>query len=182
MTWAMRTLRSFVFGSLAGLFALGGVAPRAEAHDGPPYPVLTDRATRYGRLSAWGDPDVGTGTFWIDLERTGERELEDAEVTVAVQPVDGRLPAQAHAARLVQKASGARRYLCHVPFDAVGTWSLRIDLAGALGREESEVKVEVTPPGQGPVLDFVIYSFPFAVAGALFIVAMVRRRAAGGRA
>jgi len=172
VTRPVRPLRS----PLLGLLALAAAAPRAEAHDGPPYPVITDRTTRYGRLSAWGDPDVGTGTFWIDLERAGARELEDVEVSVAVQPVDGRLPAQERAARLVQKAPGARRYLCEVQFDAAGTWWLRARASGALGREEVEVKVEVTPPGQGPVLDFVIYSFPFVTAGVLFILAMVRRR------
>jgi hypothetical protein len=161
---------------LLGLLALATAEPRASAHDGPAYPIMVDRPTRYGRLSVWGDPDVGTGIFWIILERSGAAPSGGAEVSLAVRPVDGRLEARSYPARPTQETPGDHRFRGEVQFDARGMWWLRVDLSGSQGREAVEEKVEVTPPGQGPVLDFVLHSFPFVAVGGLFILAMVRRR------
>ena len=159
---------------LAGLLAL--VSADAPAHEGPPYPIVVDRPTRYGRLSVWGDPDVGTGTFWIDLEPSGGAPLPDARVSVAVRPADGRLPEREYSARSTRAVPEDHRFQCEVEFDALGAWSLRIDLAGSQGVEAVEERIEVTLPGQGPVLDLMLYSFPFLVVGVLFILTMVRGR------
>ncbi|HVE87668.1 MAG TPA: hypothetical protein VND93_32645 [Myxococcales bacterium] len=150
-------------------FILGLIALGAEAHDGPPYPILVDRQTRHGRMSVWADPDLGTGTFWIYLEPAANAPLVNG-VTVTVQR-PGR-QAQSCAGRLVHQAKDEQRFQCEVQFDELGTWRAHIQLPG----EEVEQDVEVTPPGQGPVLDFILYLFPFVAVGALFILAMVRRR------
>jgi hypothetical protein len=43
-------------------------------------------------------------------------------------------------------------------------------------RGEAATDVEVTPPGQGPVLDFVLYLFPFVAVGVILVRAIVARR------
>lgn len=161
---------------LLGLLALVGAEPRAPAHDGPPYPVIVDAPTRYGRLSAWGDPDVGTGTFWIDLEPASGVPPGDARVSVSARPADGGLEAPRCDARSIQATDEVHRFQCEVELGAPGPWMLRIDLSGDRGQDAVERPVEVTLPGQGPVLDFILYAFPFAAVGVLFILAIVRRR------
>lgn len=163
------------------LLALAGAAPRAQAHRGPPYPIVVDRVTGHGTLSVWADPDVGTGTFWITLEPSadGGAPAEDSAVQVYVQPLDRSAPALGRPATLTRQSPGDRRFEVEVPFASLGPWWVRFDLSGSRGTESVEQRVEVTPPGQGPVLDFILYLFPFAAVGFLFILAMIRRGRAG---
>lgn len=175
--------RRSVLGSVL-LVALG-VGP-AAAHDGPPYPILVDRATGPVLLSVWADPDVGTGTFHVYLEPLADQPLpEHCAVEILVQPVDGRLLERGFTAEPLRRRTGRQHHLGEVEFDAVGEWTARfvIDCRGRRG--EAGTVVEVTPPGQGPVLDFLLYLFPFVAIGALVVRALVvgrrgRRSAAGG--
>lgn len=168
----------------AALLAALAVGP-AAAHDGPPYPILVDRATGPVLLSVWADPDVGTGTFHVYLEPLGEAPLpERCAVEILVQPVNGRLVERGFAAEPLRRRTGRQHHLGEVEFDAVGEWTTRfvIDCEGRRG--EAGTVVDVTPPGQGPVLDFLLYLFPFAAIGALVVRALIvgrrgRRSAAG---
>jgi hypothetical protein len=166
---------------LLALVASAAAPPRAEAHDGPPYLIIVDRQTRHGRLSLWGDPDLGTGTFWVYLEPTADTPLaDDVTVRMTAQRAGRQAPvARSGEAQPVRRTAEEQRFQGEIPFDELGPWLLRIELTGARGSEAVEEVVEVTPPGQGPVLDFILYLFPFVAVGLLFILAMVRRR--GGR-
>src|SRR5688572_12373430 len=65
----------------------------ALAHEGPPYPIIVDKAAGPCMLSVWADPDVGTGTFFIILEpHEGGAIPPDIKVEIAVRPLSGRLP------------------------------------------------------------------------------------------
>lgn len=86
-----RTARGlrFLLAALAGAALAPGPL---HAHEGPPYPVLVDQRCGPYRVSVWGDPDVGTGTFFITLETPrGVRFVHPTTVRLAVAPVSGRL-------------------------------------------------------------------------------------------
>ena len=162
-------------GSLLTSLALAlACAPRAGAHEGPPYPILVDQTLGPAVASVWADPDVGTGTFFIILEpRQGDTLPEDIRVEVAVRPADGHAPEAAHAAER-EGVRGRAQYKAEVPFDAEGPWHVRVALRSPRGGGDIAADVEVTPPGLGR-WDLLIYLFPFLLVGALWLRAVTRR-------
>src|SRR5207248_8689403 len=71
-----------------------GPLPKAQGHDGPPFPIVEQR--RFGPyiVSVWTDPDVGPekGKFFVILKPAPGTELpEELDVKVCVQPKSGRL-------------------------------------------------------------------------------------------
>ncbi|MET0646060.1 MAG: hypothetical protein ABW208_05515 [Pyrinomonadaceae bacterium] len=147
---------------------------RAAAHEGPPYPILVDKSLGPSVASVWGDPDVGTGTFFIILEPApGDTLPEDIKVEIAVQPVGGRLAEAVHAAER-EGVRGRVQYKAEVPFDAEGPWHVRVRLQSSRGGGEISADVEVTPPGLGR-WDLLIYLFPFLLIGALWLRAVTKR-------
>lgn len=169
-------------------FALGaalalGAAP-ALAHDGPPYAILVDQPAGPYVLSVWADPDVGEGTFFVFLEPR-ERGFEvtgSVNVEIGVQPSSGRLPEALHGAARQKPRDGVERFEAKIPFDRAESWRVRVRVVSTAGGGEAATTVDVTPPGQGPVLDFVLYLFPFVAVGVLFVLAVRRGRAPAGRA
>jgi hypothetical protein len=105
---------------------LAAAAP-AAAHQGPPYAMFVDRAVGPYTLSVWGDPDVGTGTFYVIFEDAPPSL--DPTVEIAVRPLTGRLPEAAHPARR-QALRDRVQYLAEVPF-ADGLGPLDLALYGA---------------------------------------------------
>ena len=149
-------------------------AARAGAHEGPPYPILVDKTLGPSVASVWADPDVGTGTFFIILEpQRGETLPEDVEVDIVVRPADGRLPEATHAAER-EGVRGRVQFKAEVPFDAEGSWHVRVALRSTRGGGEVATDVEVTPPGLGR-WDLLLYLLPFLAVGALWLRAVTRR-------
>jgi hypothetical protein len=139
------------------------LAVPARAHEGPPYPVIVDRAVGPYRLSVWADPDVGTGTFFVTL-------APDAEARVSLQtwPSTRRLaPARYDGVR-----QRDRVYRIDVPFDREERWGVRVVVEGA---GEVEFEVAVTPPGYGR-WDLLVYFTPFLMLGGLWVAVAVKRR------
>ena len=165
-------------GALALLFSACLAAP-AAAHEGPPYPIVVDRTIGPVLLSVWSDPDVGTGTFHVYLEpgSDGRPLPRGCAVDVHVQPVGGRLPERGYRAERLRADADRQHYFGEVAFDAVGDWRTRVVVrCGAAGGGEAATVVAVTPPGQGPVLDFVLYLFPFVAIAVIFVRALIVRR------
>lgn len=166
--------------ALVALLALA--APPARAHEGPPYPILNDREAGPFLLSVWADPDVGIGTFYVYLEPLDDAPLPaDTTVRIHVQPVSERVPETAHDTSPRPARGDQLQFLGEVPFDSQEWWHVRLELASSRGGGAVATDVEVTPPGQGPVLDFALYLFPFVAVGFLFILAVVKRRRAPER-
>lgn len=159
--------------------ALGCVGP-ADAHEGPPYPVIVDQTIGPFLVSVWADPDVGTGTFFVYLEPPDDAAKMPAEnrVRVFVQPADRRIPEAGYDAVLQPRRAGRRLLVAEVPFETQERWRTRFVIDSERGGGETETEVEVTPPGsQGPLIDFMMFLFPFLAVGFLFFKAIMRRRA-----
>jgi hypothetical protein len=161
-------------GCVALLLALLA-APLARAHDGPPYPVLVDQTAGPYVLSVWADPDVGTGTFYIQLEPPpGGAVTEATTVELWVQPADGRSPEVRSLATRKASRDGVR-FTADARFDTEEWWRARFVLRGPQGTAEAETKVEVTPPGLGR-LDLLVYLAPFLAIAFLWARAALTRR------
>ncbi len=160
----------------AGLLLAFGA--HASAHEGPPYPIIVDKALGPCVLSVWSDPDVGTGTFFFILEPApGGRLPDDIRIEIGVRPVTGRLPEAVYAAER-EDQGGLVQFKALVPFDAEELWRVRVHLRSAQGGGEATTDVEVTPPGYGR-WDLLIYLLPFVAVGALWLRAIIKRRGRG---
>src|SRR5258707_5705674 len=64
----------------------------SAAHNGPPFPIITDQRVGPCVISLWTHPDLGTGTFWIMVDPPpGGTVPKDLKIQVGVQPVSKRL-------------------------------------------------------------------------------------------
>ena len=71
---------------------LGLCAQPAFAHNGPPFPIISDQTVGPVVLSLWTHPDVGTGTFFVLINPQRGKELpRDLKFSIGVTPVSGRL-------------------------------------------------------------------------------------------
>lgn len=150
----------------------------ASAHEGPPYPLFVDKNVGPYLVSAWADPDIGVGTFFVAAEppREGVR-AEGLAVEVCVRPASGRLAEECYAGR----RDGVRdraQFIAEVPFDRQEFWHARVVVRGSLGEGRAEADFEATPPGLGR-LDLLLYLSPFAAVGLLWLRAASRARRPG---
>jgi len=160
---------------LAGPWLLLAMTIPAAAHNGPPFPIITDRRVGPCVISLWTHPDVGTGTFWIMVDAPpGGAIPKDLKFEIGVQPVSRRLPEKLYAARL-DKMRGQVQYYVEVPFDAQELWRVHLLLDSSAGHGESTATVEVTPPGFGR-WDLLWYTSPFAAVAFLWFRALARKR------
>jgi hypothetical protein len=152
-----------------------GCSIEVRAHEGPPYPIVVDSRTGPCVVSVWGDPDVGTGTFFIILEpREGGELPEEISVSLGIQPVSNWQPEELHPASK-EAVKGRVQYKAEVPFPTEELWRIRLVLATSQGDGEITADVEVTPPGYGR-WDLLLYVFPFVAIGLLWLRAMLRGR------
>jgi len=144
-------------------------------HDGPPFPLLVDQQIGPYKISVWGDPDVGDGTFFIiPTAPSGESLPEDLKFQVSVQPASGRLPEVMYSAER-ENLRDQVQFKSVVKFDAQELWRVRVVMQSGKGSGESFLTVEPTPPGYGR-WDLLIYLVPFLAVGFLWVVAMIRKR------
>jgi hypothetical protein len=163
------------------LLVAAALAPArpVRAHYGPPFPILTDRRVGPYVVSVWADPNIGTGFFYVLLDAApGARLPARTRVRIAIQPVSKRLPEVLYELA-PQPARQGQRFYTSVQFDRGELWRTRVVIASSAGGGELATEVEPTPAGVLGPLGSLIYVFPFAGVGFLWIKAALRRRAAG---
>jgi hypothetical protein len=166
----LRALRSL----LAPMFALIFVST-AGAHNGPPFPIISDQRVGPCIVSLWTHPDVGTGTFFVMVDAApGSKIPGDLKIDLGIQPVSGRLAEVIYPTRR-ENLRGQVEFKTEVNFDAQEFWRARLMLHSAQGNGEASASVEATPPGFGR-WDLLLYLLPFAGVGFLwFKAASVKR-------
>ena len=72
--------------SLLGSIGLAVLcAPRAAAHNGPPFPIITDQRIGPYTVSLWTHPDLGTGTFFVLINPpSGGVIPKDLKIQIAI--------------------------------------------------------------------------------------------------
>ncbi len=145
------------------------------AHDGPPIAITVDQQVGPYKLSVWGDPDVGDGTFFIIPTASADAPLPaDLKFQIGVQPVSGRLGEVMYSTER-EKLRDQDQYKGVVKFDAQEMWRVRVLVDSSKGSGEAIFTVEATPPGYGK-WDLLIYFLPFLAIGSLWVLAIVRKR------
>ena len=175
-------------GRLAIVIALLALAwPRAaSAHDGPPYPIVSDRTVGAYRVSIWTDPDTTDdgspgGQFWVRLERAGgEAALpETTRAAVEVRPLD-RAGAARRASAAPVRGDVTNQFAALV-MDHEGRFGVHVAIDGPLGAVAIDSEVAATYDLRPAPYLLALYLAPFVLVGALWARLIVRRRRDGGR-
>jgi hypothetical protein len=169
-----RVLRTLLACLQMSLLTILGV-PSAAAHNGPPFPIITDQRVGPYIVSLWTHPDLGTGLFFVMIDPLpGGTIPKDLKVQIGVQPASGRLAEVVYSASL-QDLRGQVEYKTEVQFDQQENWKVRLILASSAGGGEAISQVVPTPAGFGR-WDLLLYLLPFLGVGFLWVTAITKRR------
>jgi hypothetical protein len=154
----------------------------AAAHNGPPYPIVSNQAAGPYRISVWTDPDATDdgslgGQFWVLIDQPDSNALgPDLRVHVSVRPLDrhGR-PEAALAAPVDDNRS---RLFAALLMDHEGPFAVRVEVESAAGSGVVDSEVEATYDLRPPRAMLAIYAVPFVLVGLLWAKRLARRRRA----
>jgi hypothetical protein len=182
MTRARRTI--VLLSLTCGVFVVASVA---AAHDGPPYPIVSNQLLGRYRISVWTDPDTtddgsAGGQFWvmIDPARVGDSVPSDVQAVVTIRPLDRDGAPQT--ARTEAVSDDPSRQFAAVTMDHEGRFAVHVDVESASGRVSADAEVQATYDLRPSRFMLVIYVLPFLLAGFLWTTLLVRRRRAYARA
>jgi hypothetical protein len=153
----------------------------AEAHSGPPFPIVSDRTIGAYRISIWTDPDTtedgrAAGQFWVVLDAAdGTSTIPAAtQASVTIRPLDREGPARDGRAEPVD--GRITRQFVALLMDHEGPFGVRVTVDGPLGRATVDSQVDATydlRPARGLIA---LYLMPFVLVGGLWVKALLRRR------
>jgi hypothetical protein len=147
----------------------------AEAHNGPPFPIIENRKMAGCVISLWTHPDIGNGTFFVLVDPVPGGKIPDGlKVEIGIQPESGRLAEVIYPA-VREDSRGQVEYNASAQFDRDEFYRVRLILRGSQGTEEALSRVEATPPGYGR-WDLLLYLLPFLAVAFLWFRGMSRRR------
>ena len=153
------------------------------AHDGPPFPIVSDLVAGPYRVSVWTDPDTtddGTpgGQFWVRVEPTRElEELPDlTRATVAIRPLDREGP-EVRASATPVRGDLTNQFAALV-MDHEGRFAVHVTIDGPLGDAALDAETSATYDLRPPPYLIAVYLLPFLLVGVLWVRLILRRRTA----
>jgi hypothetical protein len=145
------------------------------AHNGPPFPIISDKRVGPVVVSLWTHPDVGTGLFYVIVNPPPRGTIpSDLKIEIGVRPVTGRLAEVIYPTQL-ENLRGQVQFRTEAQFDQQELWQVRMIVKSSAGDGEASADVEVTPPGLGR-WDLLMFSLPFLGVGFLWFHVMMRKR------
>jgi len=163
--WAARLLSVVLFLSVVS----------AKAHNGPPFPIITDQHVGPCIVSLWIHPDIGTSPIFILVDAPpGATIPKDLKIQIGVQPVSNRL-AEVIYPTTIEDQRGQIEYKTNVDFDQQEFWKVRLILSSSNGGGEAAAQVEATPYGYGR-WDLLLFALPFLAVAFLFFNGVAKRR------
>ena len=152
-----------------------------RAHDGPPFPIVSNRIAGPYDISVWTDPDTTDdgkpgGQFWVLVEPADRRTTipPDTRVAVTIRPLDRAGQAEHGRAEPVNGSVG-RQFVALV-MDHEGPFAVQATIDGPLGRAEVESRVDATYDLRPSPWLLAVYLLPFLALGALWMKVLNRRR------
>lgn len=155
-------------------------AVRADAHNGPPYPVVTDRPVGNYVISLWADPDAtddgdADGRFWVVVNPSNNSSALPRETTVQVSiwPIAHR-DAILTAVAKPDEREPTRRTAAFV-IDHEGKFGVRADVAGPLGPAQLETTVDAEYDARPRPWLTAVFALPFVLIGFVWLKLLWRR-------
>jgi hypothetical protein len=167
--------------ALAAAGALAAAVAPARAHDGPPYPIVSDAVAGPYRISIWADPDTTddgppAGQFWIVIDPLvqGTSLPQDTRSNISVAPLDR--PGPTRTGRTAPVSNQAGRQFVALLLDHEGRFAVRAEIEGPLGPARLDTEVEATYDLRPPPLMLAVYMMPFVLVGFLWVKLLLARR------
>jgi hypothetical protein len=158
----------------------------AGAHDGPPYPIISNSAVGAYRISVWTDPDAtddgsAAGRFWVTIEPSAnDGNLgADLRARVSIRPLDR--PGPTASAQTEPVANDRSRQYVALLMDHEGLFAVQVEVESHAGRVALESEVSATYDSRPPRILLFLYVMPFLLAGLLWAKLLLRRRRAQAR-
>ena len=148
----------------------------ADAHAGPPFAIVSNRATGPYIVSVWTDPDSTDdgspgGRFWVTLSAPLPA---DTLIHVSIRPLDR--PGRTETARAEPVAGDPSNRLAALVMNHEGRFHVRVTIDGPLGASFADAEVEATYDQRPPPAMIAIYLLPFGLVGFLWVKLLLRRR------
>jgi hypothetical protein len=161
--------------------ALAAAIVPAQAHSGPPFPIVSDAVAGPYRVSIWTDPDTtddGTpgGQFWVVIDPLDPavRLPPDTRVRIAITPVGQSGPARTGRAGAVEHQAG-RQFVALV-IDHEGRFAIQATVEGPLGQAVLDAEVEATYDLRPAPIMLAVYLTPFVLVALLWGRLLLARR------
>ena len=153
-----------------------------EAHNGPPFPVITDRTVGNYVISLWADPDASDdgdadGRFWVVVNPAakGTALPADTVVRIAIWPAK-HLEAIRTETAVADDREPSRRSAAFA-IDREGKFGVKATIAGSLGAAELESVVDAEYDARPRPMLIAVFALPFVLIGFVWIKLVLRRRA-----
>ena len=153
-----------------------------SAHNGPPFPVITDRSAGNYVISLWADPDASDegdadGRFWVVVNPSakGTALPRDTRVQISIWPIEHPETIRTETAQ-PDEHDFARRAAAFV-LDHEGRYAVKAAVVGSLGPAEIETVVDAEYDARPRPALIAIFALPFVLIGFVWLKLMVRRRA-----
>lgn len=153
----------------------------SHAHDGPPFPIVSDRTAGPYTVSVWTDPDTtddgsAGGQFWVMIAaREGASPIPPStRARVTAASVDRPGPERAAATEAVR--GDTSNQFAALVLDHEGRFRVRVDVDGPLGMATLESEVSATYDLRPPPVIAALYLLPFVLAGGLWAKLLLKRR------
>jgi hypothetical protein len=163
--------------------ALCAINARLHAHNGPPFPVVTNRTVGNYLVSLWADPDASDdrdpdGRFWVLINAAAKDAVlpPDTSVKISVWPVDHPELIRTETAT-ADAHDGSRRTAAFV-LDHEGRFGVKATIAGAAGSAELEAVVEAQYDQRPRPFLIAVFALPFVLIGFVWLKLLLRRRQA----
>lgn len=180
----MRTVLP-AFGCAA--YLLLAAEPMVRAHDGPPFPIVSDQLAGAYLVSVWTDPDAtddGTagGQFWVQLRMAAAATVlpPSTRASVGVGPVIRTAPMRT--ATTAPFEGNPSNQFAAVVLDHEGRFAVEVTIDGPAGYAFVETEVDATYDRRPPPGMLVLYAVPFLLAGFLWVKLLLRRSRGTGAA
>jgi hypothetical protein len=152
-----------------------------QAHDGPPFPIVSDQVAGPYLVSIWTDPDTtddgsAGGQFWVRLHVAGKETAvpQETRAKVVIRPLDRTGPARAASTAPVR--GDVTNQFAAVVMDHEARFAVHVAIEGPLGVAAVEATVEATYDLRPAPSLLVLYLAPFLLVGLLWGRLLVRRR------
>lgn len=161
------------------LTLIGGA--RIAAHDGPPFPIVSNRHAGPYVVSLWTDPDTtddgsAGGQFWLMVRPAmdGTPLPADTRGEMVMRPLDRDGPLRTGRTEPVD--GDLTRQFVALVMDHEGRFGISVSIEGSLGPASFESEVEGTYDARPAPAMLLLYLAPFILVGGLWMRAMTRRR------
>jgi hypothetical protein len=158
-----------------------GFSAALSAHNGPPFPVITDKLAGNYTISLWADPDASDagdadGQFWVMVKPAAKDSAlpPDTMVQISIWPMAQPSAIRTSVAQPDAREPGRRSAAFVIAHE--GKFGVKATIAGSLGPAEVDAVVDAEYGTRPQRYLIPVFALPFVLIGFVWIKLLLRRR------